>query len=248
MGTRVAIVTGAANGIGYATAGRFLRDGYAVCGIDIMPSSEGLSANYEHYQCDISNETQVQGVIRSVLSRHSRVDVLVNVAGVVLVQAIEETKWEDFYRIVSINLGGTFLLIKHVVPIMKFQQKGVIVNVGSVSGHVGQVNHSLYGATKGAVIALGRALAWELAPNHIRVNSVSPGSVDTAMLRSDVSGEAHRLGLTFDEVKMQREMEQAVGRWADPSEIAEVIWFLASEGAAFVNGADFLVDGGWVAK
>ena len=146
------------------------------------------------------------------------------------------------------NLGGTFLTCKHVIPVMKRQDGGAIVNLGSVSGHVGQVDHSLYGATKGAIIALGRALAWELAPLGIRVVTVSPGSVDTPMLRSDIELEASKTGAPFEDVKALREQEQALGRWADPSEIAEAICFLASERASFVTGADLLVDAGWVAR
>jgi NAD(P)-dependent dehydrogenase (short-subunit alcohol dehydrogenase family) len=113
---------------------------------------------------------------------------------------------------------------------------------------VGQTQHAIYGATKGAVIAFTRAVAWELAEYNIRVNSVSPGSIDTPMLRGDIQLESTRTGLPFDEVKREREKEQAFNRWADPEEVAEVICFLASEKASFVTGADWLVDCGWVAK
>lgn len=149
---------------------------------------------------------------------------------------------------VDVNLGGVFLGCKHAIPLMDESGGGVIVNLSSVSAHVGQIDHSLYGATKGAVLAIGRALAWELAPLNIRVASVSPGSVDTEMLRSDIRIEAERTGSTFDEVKAIREKEQALGRWADPSEIAEAVSFLASGKASFVTGADLLVDCGWVAR
>ena len=139
-------------------------------------------------------------------------------------------------KVINTNLGGTFLLCKHVLPIMKEQRSGAIVNVASVSGHVGQIDHVLYGATKGAIIALTRALAWEVAAYNIRVNSVSPGSVDTPMLRGDIAIESNRTGLPFDQVKIEREAEQAFKRWADPSEIAAPIFFLASEAASFITG------------
>ncbi len=121
---------------------------------------------------------------------------------------------------------------------MKQAGGGSIVCMASVSGHVGQRDHVLYGSTKGAIISLVRALAWELAPYGIRVNSVSPGSVDTAMLRGDISIEAQRLGLPFDQVKAEREAEQALGRWAEPDEIAQAICFLAGDSASFVTGTD----------
>jgi NAD(P)-dependent dehydrogenase (short-subunit alcohol dehydrogenase family) len=131
---------------------------------------------------------------------------------------------------------------------MKQQKCGAIINMASVSGHVGQTDHVMYGATKGAIIAMTRALAWELAPYNIRVNSISPGSVDTPMLRGDITLESNRTGMTFEEVKKIREAEQAFNRWADPSEIAEPIYFLASDSASFITGTDLLVDCGWVAK
>jgi NAD(P)-dependent dehydrogenase (short-subunit alcohol dehydrogenase family) len=150
--------------------------------------------------------------------------------------------------VAAVNIGGTFLLHKYVLPVMIRQRSGAIVNLGSVSGHVGQTQHAVYGATKAAVIAFTRAMAWEMADYHIRVNSVSPGSVDTPMLRGDILLESTRTGLPFEEVKKLREAEQAFKRWADPSEIAQAIYFLASDAASFVTGSDLLVDCGWVAK
>src|SRR5205814_7780797 len=119
-------------------------------------------------------------------------------------------------KVVKVNLGGTFLLCKHIIPMMKAQNRGSIVNVASISGHVGQAYHSIYGSTKGAIISLTRALAWELAPNHIRVNSISPGVVDTPMLRKDMALEAEKRGVALDSVVAERAGEQALGRLADP--------------------------------
>jgi len=176
------------------------------------------------------------------------IDALLNIAGIVLVKPLVETTWDEFRRVVDVNVGGTFLLCKHVLPIMRTQHGGSIVNMASVSGHVGQTDHALYGATKGAILSFTRALAWEVAADNIRVNSISPGSVDTPMLRSDVTLEAQRTGRTFEEVKRLREAEQAFKRWADPREIAETVFFLASDAASFITGSDLLVDCGWVAK
>jgi NAD(P)-dependent dehydrogenase (short-subunit alcohol dehydrogenase family) len=179
---------------------------------------------------------------------YGRIDALINNAGIVVVKPLEEIDWTDFKRVVDVNLGGVFLFCKHVLPIMKEQASGAVVNMGSVSGHVGQIDHTIYGATKGAIIAFTRGLAWEVAKHNIRVNSVSPGSVDTPMLRSDIELESRRTGVPYDRVKEEREAEQAFNRWADPREIAEAIHFLASEKASFITGTDLLVDCGWVAK
>jgi NAD(P)-dependent dehydrogenase (short-subunit alcohol dehydrogenase family) len=244
---RVAVVTGAAQGIGKAAADRLFADGYAVVGGDIHGTSDH-TAKWDLRSCDVADEDQVKALIGHVTERLGRLDVLVNVAGIVIVKPLVETGWDEFQHMLSVNLGGTFLTCKHAVPALAESGSGVIVNVGSVSGHVGQIDHSLYGASKGAVIALGRALAWELAPQNIRVATVSPGSVDTAMLRSDINLEAERTGKSFAEVKTLREGEQALGRWADPAEIAAAISFLASPEASFITGADLLVDCGWVAR
>ena len=108
---------------------------------------------------------------------------------------------EDYRRILDVNLGGTFLLLKHVLPVMQKARRGSVVNLGSVSGHVGQIDHALYGASKASVIAICRRLAWEMAPYNIRINSISPGSVDTPMLRSDIEIESRATGKSFAEVK-----------------------------------------------
>lgn len=247
---KVALVSGAGRGIGRATAEQFQREGYTTVGFDVAVDDEtdASGRDWQLEQCDVSDEAAVEALVAAVSRQHGRIDVLANIAGVVLVKSLADTAWEEFRRLVDVNLGGTFLTCKHVVPVMQRQRAGVIVNLGSVSGHVGQVDHSLYGATKGGIIALGRALAWELAPLGIRVATVSPGSVDTKMLRSDIQLEATKTGASFDSVKALREQEQALGRWADPSEIAEAICFLASARASFITGADLLVDCGWVAR
>lgn len=247
--SRIAIVTGAAQGIGRAVAEELQRMGDRVYGIDVaLPAGEEPGAGLTFARCDVSREDEVLAVVGDVVAKHGRIDVLANVAGIVTVGPIEDTSWEAFRAVVDVNLGGVFLMCKHVLPTMKARNGGVIVNMGSVSGHVGQVDHVVYGATKGGVIALTRALAWEVAPFGIRVVSVSPGSVDTAMLRRDCELEAARTGKTFDEVRREREAEQAFKRWAAPSEIASVVAFAASSGASYVTGSDILVDCGWTAK
>jgi NAD(P)-dependent dehydrogenase (short-subunit alcohol dehydrogenase family) len=254
-GKKVVIVTGCARGIGAAVVKVFAKHDYAVMGLDILDQGRSVIADINgrdgesvFLECDVSNEKQVAACVGQGLKKYGRVDVLVNNAGVVLVKPFDQITWEEFQRTTNINIGGHFLLCKYVLPIMKNQKSGVIINMGSVSGHVGQIDHVMYGATKGAIIAMTRALAWELAPYNIRVNSVSPGSVDTPMLRGDIDLESTRLGIPFDNIKIEREAEQAFKRWADPMEIAEPIYFLATEGASFVTGSDWLVDCGWVAK
>lgn len=252
---RVALITGGHSGIGKATAELFLDKGYDVAVLDVLGeggkaeggrrSGKGRRA---YIRCDVSNESEVRAAVKKTKERYGHIDCLLNIAGVVLVKPLEETTWEEYRRTFDVNIGGMFLTCKYVVPLMKARKSGAIVNMASVSGHVGQVRHAIYGSTKGAVLSFTRALAWELAPYGIRANSVSPGSVDTPMLRSDVVGEAKRLGVSFGEMKKEREAEQAFQRWADPREVAEAIYFLASDSASFITGTDLLVDCGWTAR
>jgi NAD(P)-dependent dehydrogenase (short-subunit alcohol dehydrogenase family) len=253
--SRVALVTGMASGIGEATARLFAGRGYQIAAVDVSEDGQQVCDEINHeggecvfYRCDITDEAGVQATVEQARERFGRIDTLLNVAGIVLVKPLVETGWEEFRRVVDVNLGGTFLFCKYVLPVMREQHGGSIVNMASVSGHVGQTEHAIYGATKGAVLAFTRALAWEVATDGIRVNSISPGSVDTPMLRSDVLLESRRTGRPFEELKRLREEEQAFHRWAAPREIAEAVYFLASDAASFVTGTDLLVDGGWVAK
>jgi NAD(P)-dependent dehydrogenase (short-subunit alcohol dehydrogenase family) len=256
MANKTVVITGTATGIGNACAKKFAKMDYQVVALDInIHDGQQLSDEINQsggectfFGCDVADEAQVKATIEKALQIYGNIDVLVNNAGIVLVKPFDEIDWQDFSRVFNVNMGGTFLLCKYVLPIMKSSKKGSIVNMASVSGHVGQTEHVVYGATKGAILAMTRALAWEVAPWSIRVNSISPGSVDTPMLRSDIQLESDRTNMPFEAVKKIREAEQAFNRWADPMEIAEAVYFLASEKASFITGTDLLVDCGWVAK
>jgi len=250
---KVAIITGAASGIGRATAILFAQEGATVVVTDI--NDTGGAETVKHIKeekkqavfihADVSNETDVKAMVKTVKENYGTIDILVNNAGVVLVKPIMETTEQDFEKVVNTNYKSVFLCTKHVLASMK--KGGTIVNVASISGHVGQINHAVYGGTKGAIIALTRALAWELAPQGIRVNSISPGSVETPMLLGDVTLEAKRLGVPMEKIRKERSDIGALHRWADPKEIAEAILYLASDKSSYVTGTDLLVDAGWAA-
>ncbi len=197
---------------------------------------EKLGLECQYRRCDVAVESQVKTTIGSILDIYERIDILVNNAGVVLIKSFEETTKEEFDKVIETNLGGTFLFCKYVIPVMRKQGGGVIVNMSSVAGHVGQAYHAIYGSTKGAISALTRSMAWELAPYKIRVNSISPGSVDTPMLRTDVATESKRRKVDPEVIVRERTAHEAFQRWASPREIASVVAFLASDGSSFVNG------------
>jgi len=245
LAPRVVVLTGAGGGIGRATAELFAEKGWGVVAVDAVeaPVEKG-----RFVKCDVTSEDEVSGLFRDLEARQGRVDALLNIAGVLRVAPLEAMTWKDYRLMVDVNLGGTFLMCKYAVPMMKKGGGGRIVNVASVSGHVGAAAHSIYGATKGGVLALTKSLAVELAPYKIRVNSVSPGAVDTQMLRASLTPEAERKGVTFEELRVQRESTELLGRWGRPREIAEVMHFLCSDESAFVTGSDFVVDGGWTAR
>lgn len=251
---KVAVISGAASGIGLAAARRFAAENYALALIDIDPALEQVAQELSeetsviYAVADVADESAVQTLFEQAHNRFDRIDAVNSNAGIVLVRPLESTSMDGVMRTMQVNLGGCFAMTKAAIPYLKEQRFGAIVNLGSVSGHVGQMYHAVYGASKAAVIAFTRAVAWELASYGIRVNSVSPGSVDTPMLRNDVMGESLRLSVPYDELKKEREAEQAFNRWASPEEIANAIYFLACDQASFITGTDLLVDCGWVAK
>jgi len=246
---KVAIITGAASGIGRATAILFAKEGAKVAVADINDAGgmetvkliheEGKEAIFVH--TDVSKASDIKKMVQKTMDSFGRIDILVNNAGIVVVKPLSETTEEDFDRAIA-NFKSVFLCTKYALPHMK--RGGSIVNVASISGHVGEINHAVYGGTKGAIISITRALAWELAPLGIRVNSVSPGSVETPMLLGDIEGEAKRRGVSMDTIRKETEEKVALKRWAKPEEIAYGILSLASDKASYINGIDLLIDGG----
>jgi cyclopentanol dehydrogenase len=255
---KVIFLTGAASGIGRATAILFAKEGAVQVLADIdekggketvkLVKKEVSDAQVEFVKLDVSSEADVTSVMNNFLKVYGRLDVLVNNAGVVRVGPPETFSETDYDLIIGVNLKGTFFCCKHTIPHFKERKSGVIINVASVAGHIGQVNHANYCSTKAGVLGMTRALALDLAPFNVRVNSVSPGATDTPMLRSDVSKQAKDRGVDFEVVKKEFEAEGVMGRWAMPEEVATVILFLACNDSSYMTGADVLVDGGWVAR
>ena len=211
-----AIITGGANGIGEATARLFSERKYQVAILDtdergrqVSEEVNGSGGSSAYVKCDVTNEAEVKRSVEALSQKYQRIDSLINVAGVALIKPLEETTWEDYRRIVDINLGGTFLMCKHVAPKMKAKNRGAIVNVGSASAYSGQPFRGIYSATKGAVVSLTRSLAWELAPSNIRVNCISPGLIDTALLHRNIELESKVRGTTPGELEARKKADQA---------------------------------------
>ena len=253
---KVCVLTGAGSGIGRATAILLAREGaiQVISDIDDHGLEETMAAITDGKErttavkCDVTDPADVEKMIIDVVDKHGRIDVLIANAGVVRVGPVETFPDEDYDLLINVNLKGTHYTCKYAIPTFKKQKHGSIITLTSVASHIGQANHANYCSTKAGVLGYTRALAMDLAPYNVRVNSVSPGSTDTPMLQGDCMIEANQRGVPYETVKKEREKEGVIPRWADPAEIATCILFLATDDSSYITGADVRVDGGWTAR
>jgi NAD(P)-dependent dehydrogenase (short-subunit alcohol dehydrogenase family) len=248
---KVAVVTGAAVGIGEAAALAFAREGARVAVVDKNPQ-QGEAVIRQLQQSgqeaflvptDVSREADVRSMAERVGERWGRIDILVNNAGIYLQGDVTQTSAEDWGHILGVNLTGAFLCIKYAVPLMVNNGGGVIVNVASEAGLVGIKGQVAYNVSKGGMIALTRSCAVDLAEKGIRVNCVCPGTTDTPLVREAVSRAS-------DPVAARRRLEtiRPLNRLGTPDEIASAILYLASSEVAYATGAILSVDGGYTAQ
>jgi pyridoxal 4-dehydrogenase len=232
---RVAVITGAASGIGHATAQRFVAAGAQVVLLDrddAGPAAQDLGATA--LRVDVSDEQAVATAMGSVAAEHGRIDVLVNNAGIFPHFPFEELTFADWRRVLATNLDSVYLCSHAVYPSMCERGYGRIVNISSATFFIGYPGLSAYVASKGGIVGFTRALASEAGPHGITVNAVTPGLIATEGV---VGGEEAGL---FDEIVP----DQAVGRRGEPEDIAEAIAYLASPAASFITGQTVNVDGG----
>ena len=241
----VAVVTGGADGIGWATCRRLAEDGAVVVIFDLRPDAaqdraRELGDAHLGLGCDVASEADVVAAVGETLARFGRIDILVNNAGigeqgsVTLQQSVE-----GFDRVLAVHLRGAFLMSREVGRAMLAQRYGAIVNLSSIAGHAGIPGRNAYGAVKAGLSAMTRAMACEWARRGVRVNAVAPGYVRTALVDDLIDRGA------LDAARI--EARTPMGRMAEPKEIAEAIAFLASSRASYMTGATLDVDGGWLA-
>src|ERR1700760_4850138 len=239
---KVALVTGAARGIGLAVAKRFLADGWRVALLDIERellhgAVKALSAPDDTLalHCDVADAAAVKDALEAVQRRFGRLDALVNNAGVAVFASVLETSDEDWSRILAVNLTGPFLCTKAAAPLMREHGGGAIVNITSISAVRASTLRSAYGTSKAGLAHLTKQLAVELASSGIRVNAVAPGPVDTDMAKA----------VHTPEIRADYHDAIPLNRYGLEEELAEAIFFLSSDRASYITGQVLAVDGGF---
>ncbi|HMV85210.1 MAG TPA: SDR family oxidoreductase [Blastocatellia bacterium] len=239
---KVAVVTGSARGIGLAIAERFLAEGYRVVLLDI--DAETLRHTAERFsgrddvlpvECDVADPQQVTVAIETVAARLGRIDALVNNAGVAVFKPILDTSFEEWSRVLAVNLSGPFLCTQACAPVMLKNGGGSVVNIASISGLRASTLRVAYGTSKAALIHLTKQQATELGNVGIRVNAIAPGPVETAM-----AAQVHSA-----DIRTSYRDAIPLARYGTVEEIAEAVVFLCSERAGFINGQTLAVDGGF---
>ena len=244
---KVALVTGAGAGIGKASALLLAKEGARVgvadfdaaaaeetTGIIRKAGGEAISV-----RGDVSVEPDCAGMVEAVLARWGRLDILCNIAGVVLGGILDKTTDREWNASMDVNLRSIYLCSKHAIPLMKSSGGGSIVNMASVAGLMGVKNRAAYSASKGGVIALTKSMAIDYVEDVIRVNSICPGTVDSPSLKK-------RLEALGDPVAARRDFtaRQPMKRFGQPEEIAYAVLFLSSDESSFITGTEIIVDGG----
>jgi NAD(P)-dependent dehydrogenase (short-subunit alcohol dehydrogenase family) len=239
---KVALVTGAARGIGLATARRFLADNWRVALLDIdgetlqkTMAAIGKPDATLAITCDVADAEGVTRALGEVKARFSRLDALVNNAGIAIFKPILEVTYEDWQRVLAVNLTGPFLVTQAAAPLMRDSGGGSIVNITSISGLRASTLRTAYGTSKAGLAHLTKQQAAELAALGIRVNAVAPGPVDTAMAKA----------VHTPAIRQDYHDHMPLDRYGLEEELAETIYFLCSERASYITGQVLAVDGGF---
>jgi NAD(P)-dependent dehydrogenase (short-subunit alcohol dehydrogenase family) len=240
---KVAIVTGAASGVGCETTRLLVEQGASVVAVDVSPAVHELAdERTAAVEGDASQAETAARAVAEALDRWARLDVLVNNAAMIIYKGILDTDEGEWDRLLAVNVRSVFHHCRATIPVMQRQGGGAIVNTASISGLVGLAGQGAYAASKGAVVMLTRQLAIEFAPAAIRVNAVAPGAIDTPFLRRFVDAQPDPAA-----VEATIASHHPLGRLAQPEEVARAILYLASDEARFVTGAVLSVDGGYTA-
>jgi meso-butanediol dehydrogenase / (S,S)-butanediol dehydrogenase / diacetyl reductase len=245
---RIAVVTGAASGIGFACAALLASRGAQVALLDISADqgksrADQIGRSATFFATDVSSENSVATSVQGVVDHFGRFDVLINCAAIQMMGTLLETSGETWDRLHQVNLKGVFLVSKAAMPHLQHSGSGAIVNVSSILGIVADPDLTAYGAMKGGVIALTKSMALAYGSSGVRVNCICPGDVNTPMVAAYFDNAPDPAAL-----RAEVNSKYALRRIAEPTEIAEVVAFLASPAASFMTGSTVVVDGGLTSK
>ena len=248
MTVRTALITGAANGIGAATARRFASDGYNVALVDLLQSGQAVADEIGREKAlfvaaDVADVADVERAVAATLARFGGLDVLVNNAGVSLPKSLADTTPADWDRLHAVNLRALYVALKAAQAALAASGHGAVINIASFHAHATIANFAAYAASKAGVLGFTRSAAIELAPYGIRVNAVAPGVIHTAMTQQwlDSVPDPKAALASMNE-------KQPLGRIGRPDEVAAAIAFLAGDEASFIVGTTLYVDGGVTAR
>ena len=239
---RVALITGAAQGIGKAIALKMGREGASLALLDLDEKVHELAQQLEGegvpcsaFKVDVGEERDVEDAVKKIIGRFRRLNIVVNNAGLVRPAPFEDVVEDDWDRVIRVNLKGAFFCVRHALPNMKEQHYGKIVSIGSRAG-LGKVDRTVYSTTKAGIIGLTRTLALELAPHNINVNNVAPGPIATELFTA-----ANPPGSPKTEAILK---SVPLGRVGQPEDVANLVAFLASDEAGFITGQTVFICGG----
>ena len=252
LGEKVALVTGARGGIGRAICERFVNEGATVVAADLSEggsAAPNTDAKGEFVALDVTQEADTQNVAKAIQNSHGKLDVLVNAAGIEIEKTIEETSLAEWNQIFAVNVTGMFLISKYCLPLLRAANGASVINFGSYDGFIADPGLAAYCATKGAVHALTKAMACDHGPEGIRVNAVCPGYIDTPMLQSFFEGEGSGGG-GQDIAALQEAVRDVhpVRRYGTPTDVANLVTWLASDEAQYASGQLWVLDGGLSAQ
>ncbi|MFD2168079.1 SDR family NAD(P)-dependent oxidoreductase [Thalassotalea euphylliae] len=239
---KVCVISGGSSGIGLSIAQKFEQEGFTVFNLDITPGDAGTFV-----ECDMRNYQQVIDAVTTIGRDHG-IDVLVPNAGIHLSANIENTSEEDFDRVLDINVKGAFAFTKAAMPFMREKQQGSVVFVASDQSFIGKTNSFAYNLSKMAIASMARTTALDYAEFNIRANAVCPGTIETPLYHKAIDNYCAKSGADKAEVHREHELMQPLGRLGQPEEVADLVFFLASDNAQFITGSLHAIDGGFTTQ
>ncbi|MGI9607490.1 MAG: SDR family NAD(P)-dependent oxidoreductase [Acidimicrobiales bacterium] len=241
---RVALVTGGRGGVGRAVCERFEVEGAHVYAADLSDDGTiGGPGAGEFLRIDVSSEAEVKSGIAAIADAHGRLDIVVNAAGIEIEKTVEETSLDDWNRIFAINVTGTFLISKYALPLLRRSSHASIVNFGSYDGYIADPKLAAYCATKGAVHMITKAMAVDHGPEGIRVNAICPGYIDTPMLDQFIPD-----GVAPETARAEATAVHPLRTIGTPTDMANLVNWLASDEARYATGQLWVLDGGLSAQ